>query len=158
MRAFCFGKVFILNHAKSIFSRVFSPGFASSDFCLRPKIGRAAADTEASRRTQERVYGSIQLCLNIWFLILAMKMLAKATSIVVPVAVPWVCGQLLPQNLNEVSFNVIGYFSQILGRYPWGYSGEFWWECAARFSNPDPISTISDQKCYFPYPFSGLVS
>ena len=54
---FRFGKVFIVTHAISFFSQIFSRGFASSDFCLRPKICLPAAETEASRRTWEKSSG-----------------------------------------------------------------------------------------------------
>ena len=41
-----------------------------------------------------------------WFSNLTMKMLAKATAIFVPMAVPWVCRQLLPHNWKEFSVNI----------------------------------------------------
>ena len=50
--------------------------------------------------------GLMQLCLNICFSILAMKIFAKATATFVPMVVPWVCRYMLPQNWNEVSVNI----------------------------------------------------
>ena len=41
-----------------------------------------------------------------WFSNLTMKMLAKATAIFVPMAVPWVCRELLPHNWKEFSVNI----------------------------------------------------
>ena len=48
----------------------------------------------------------MQLCLNICFSILAMKIFAKATATFVPIVVPWVCSYMLPQKWNEVSVNI----------------------------------------------------
>ena len=48
------------------------------------------------------------------FYILAMKMLAKATAIFIPMAVPWVYRQLLRQNLDDYSVN-IEYFRHLVG-------------------------------------------
>ena len=56
MRGFLFGKIFIVTHKESFFSC----SFASSDFCLQPKICWPAADTEASRRMQEKSSGEYQ--------------------------------------------------------------------------------------------------
>ena len=48
----------------------------------------------------------MQLCLNICFSILAMKIFAKATATFDPMAVPWVCWYMLPQNLERGSVNI----------------------------------------------------
>ena len=47
--------------------------------------------------------GLMQLCDNIWFSVLGMKIFAKATAIFVPMAVLWVFRWLLLQNWNKFS-------------------------------------------------------
>ena len=51
---------------------------------------------------------------KVTFSILAMKMLAKATAIFVPMVVPWVYRQLLRQNWDDYSVN-IEYFRYLVG-------------------------------------------
>ena len=51
---------------------------------------------------------------KVTFSILAMKMLAKATAIFIPMAVPWVYSQLLRQNWNDYCVN-IEYFRYLVG-------------------------------------------
>ena len=51
-----FGKIFIVTHTESFFSC----SFASSDFCLQPKICWPAANTEASRCMREKSSGEYQ--------------------------------------------------------------------------------------------------
>ena len=85
---FRFGKVFIVTHAISFF---FSNLF--SRFCLKWLLP-SAKDLPACSRNWSipphvrkilwwAGYGSIQRCLNVWFSIVAMKMLAKAMAIFV---------------------------------------------------------------------------
>ena len=82
----------------------------------------------------------MQLCLYIWFSIVAMKMLGKATAIFVSMAVLWVCSLVATANWNQ-EFNIR---ERISPRYLVGtrrgvvFPGIFGGRVSSGF--PDPIS------------------
>ena len=69
-------------------------------------------DVRRKKKMRCREQGDIDE--KVTFSILAMKMLAKATAIFVPMAVPWVYRQLLRQNWDDYSVN-IEYFRYLVG-------------------------------------------
>ena len=105
MRDVRFGKVFIVTHAKSVFSRGFgaSPlvtsAFGQRSVGLQPR--HPAARNKNPLVTTVR-FNTTLSCIGFSFL--AMKVLAKAAAIFVPMAVLWACNLVATEKLEPVFF------------------------------------------------------
>ena len=91
----------VLTHGHSTFNHCFYNIKFRAAYCGNPQCNKTAS----VQNREKNLFQKTSLFQR-WFSNLTMKMLAKATAIFVPMAVPWVRRQLLPHNCKEFSVNI----------------------------------------------------